>query len=145
MQDKILRKSVCQLEGWNWTWEVPVEGDSSYVERNYYRLHNIPIKDFDVADLQFMIGQNAALEYLVPIAIEKLKENIFLEAEYYKGDLLYSLLSINNKPNFWESHKKEKQQLIDLCDNLKDRLYELNTTWEIKKSINNAYKEFLEK
>jgi hypothetical protein len=145
MQDKIVRQSVCQLEGWNWKGEVPVEGDSSYVERNFYRLHNVPIKDYELADLSFMIGQNTALEYLVPIALEKLKENLFLEAEDYEGDLLSNLLTINDKPNYWHNHKKEKQQLIELCDNLKERLYELDTTWDIKKGINKEYENFLEK
>ena len=145
MNDKILRKSVCQLEGWNWTWEVPIESDSSYVERNYYRLQNIPIKDFDLADLRFMIGQNAALEYLVPMALMKLKENIFLETEFYEGDLLKNLFVINDTPNYWTSHRKEKQELIELYESQKHKLDELDTTSEIKKGIKSAYVEFLEK
>ena len=41
-----------------------------------------------------MIGQGFGLTYLIPVAIEKLKENIFVDADFYKGDLLNNVLSI---------------------------------------------------
>ena len=144
MNDKILRKSASELEGWQWKDEAPVEGDSSFVEMNFYRLHNVPIKNYDLADLRFMIGQNTALEYLVPIAIEKLKENIFIEAEFYEGDLLCNVFGISDKSNYWANHPKEKQILIDLYENQKHRLKELDLDWDIKRKIKTYYAEFLE-
>ena len=139
MNDKILRKSISELEGWKC--KIPVEGDDSYVVRNYYRLHNVPIKNYNLADLRFMIGQNAGLEYLVPIALEKLKEDIFLEAEFFEGDLLKGLFRIEDISNYWASHNKEKQELIELYENQKYKLQELNR----KREIENAYAKFLEK
>jgi hypothetical protein len=66
--DKILRQSACQLEGWNWTWEVPVEGDSSYVERNFYRLHNCFVA---IARSQNQGNLKQLLQHQQPIFEEK--------------------------------------------------------------------------
>ena len=38
-----------------------------------YSLRKKQIKDFEIEDLRIMIGQNFGLNYLIPIAIEELK------------------------------------------------------------------------
>jgi hypothetical protein len=58
---------------------------------------------------------------------------------------LKSLFRINNIPNYWINHRKEKQELIELYESQKHKLEELDITWEIKKDIKNAYAKFLEK
>ena len=144
MNDKILRKSVSEWEGWNWKGSPPVEGDSSFVEMNFYRLHKVPIKNYELSDLRFMIGQNTALEYLVPIAIEKIEKDVFIEAEFYEGDLLCNLFSINATPNYWKSHLKQKKTLISLYESQKYKLKELELEWDIKRKIKTYYAKFLE-
>ena len=42
-----------------------------------------------------MIGQKIRLQYLIPLAIEKLQKDIFVDAELYKGDLLEIVLRID--------------------------------------------------
>jgi len=140
-----MNKSISQLEGWKWKNEIPTRETHGGIECRFYELHNQPLSNLDLSDIRFLIGQNSGLEYLVPIAVSKLKEDIFLEVEYYPGDLLCSLFLINNEPNYWKSHTKEKQELIDLYTEQKKNLGSIDANDEIIQKIKEAYKEFLNK
>lgn len=137
-----MNKSISKLEGWKWKGEIPTRQTHSLVECRFYELHNIEISKLDLSDIRFLIGQNSGLNYLVPIAVNKLEENIFIEVEYYEGDLFCSLLQINNEPNYWISHQEERQKLITLYNEQKSMLGTLDLTEEIKAKIKEAYKEF---
>lgn len=89
-----------------------------------------------------MIGQNFGLVYLVPIALEILKSNIFIETEYYEGDLLVALLQINIKTNYWETHKNEKEILTKLFLENQERLSNLEITFEIRNKIIKLFNDF---
>ncbi len=115
------------------------DGDSEY---RFYKLHNKPISELNLSDIYFLILENSGLSILVPLALKQLNENIFIEAEYYPGDLLCSLFLINDDPNYWQSHKEEKQQLINLYKEQKSNLGSVEDQ-EIIQKIKNDYKEFL--
>ncbi len=136
-------KSISELEGWKWKSEIPKRETHGGIECMYYELHNIPISKLGLDDIRFLIGQNSALEYLVPKALKELQKNIFLEAEYYEGDLFCSLVKINNNPNYWLTHEKEKQELINLYNGQKKMLGMLDLSEETKVKIKEAYKEFI--
>jgi hypothetical protein len=51
-------------------------------------LYEKSLKDFSVENLRVMIGQNIGLEFLIPFAFELLRENLFIQGDYYPGDLL---------------------------------------------------------
>lgn len=138
-------KSISDLEGWKWRNEIPTRQTHSGIECRYYELHNKPISQLDLADVRFLIGQNSALEYLVPIAINALKQEIFLETEYYEGDLLCALMLINDEPNYWITHSKEKQELIALYTEQKSKLGLIDVSNDIRQKIKDAYSEFLKK
>jgi len=106
---------------------------------NYHLTANITQKQ-----IRFLIGQNSALEYLVPKAIKELQKNLFIETEYYEGDLFCSLLKINNEPNYWLSHEKEKQELINLYNEQKKMLGILDLTENTIVKIKEAYNEFIQ-
>ncbi len=60
-----------------------------------------------------MIGQSFGLAYLVPLAIEKLRENILAEGDLYEGDLLQAVVKSDTK--FWKenpNYKTEVERLI---------------------------------
>ena len=40
-----------------------------------------------------MIGQNIGLNFLIPLALDELKQNILAEGDFYEGDLLKSVLT----------------------------------------------------
>jgi hypothetical protein len=59
-----------------------------------------------------MIGQDFGLDYLIPLAIEKLKENILAEGDFYPGDLLKAVAG--SKREFWETNPVYKEELEEL-------------------------------
>ena len=91
-----LSKSLEQLENKKWQ-EPPYP---SYLVTTIYSLRRKPLKDYTIEDLRISIGQNCSLEYLIPIALEKLKKNILAEGHFYEGDLLTNVL--NSDENFWK-------------------------------------------
>ena len=63
--------------------------------------------DFTVEDLRIMIGQQIGLQYLVPIALERLEIDPLAEGHCYRGDLLSTVISIDEP--FW----KARHDLVD--------------------------------
>lgn len=51
-----------------------------------------------------MIGQNIGLDYLIPLAIDKLKDNILAEGDFHEGDFLKNVLTCNKK--YWLNNKE---------------------------------------
>src|SRR6266513_2042283 len=88
-------KTLEQLE--NSDWSEP-EYDS-YLVTTMYRLRRKPLNEFTVEDLRIMIGQHIGLRYLIPFAIERLSEDPLVAGDFYRGDLLKNVLSV--QPDFW--------------------------------------------
>lgn len=74
--------------------------ESSIVQRSW-RLRNVPINEFQVDDIRFLIIQGIGLKYLLPEALDLLRKNLLIEGNYYEGDLLNSVLSL--EPKQWKS------------------------------------------
>lgn len=108
-------------------WSVPE--NSSYLVTLCHKLRRKLICDFDNEDLRVMIGQNIGLKYLIPIAIEKLKQNILTEGDYYEGDLLTSVLSSDEI--YWKQNRVEWKIICELFENNKRILEKFDTTVEI--------------
>ena len=109
-QDLIMNehKSIEQLENYYWK---DVNFPSTLVERCFaYR--KIPISDLTAEQLRLLISQQIGLPYLIARAVGMLQHDILTEGEYYPGDLLNSLISLNAKE--WVNWPKEKQKLIGL-------------------------------
>jgi hypothetical protein len=86
--------------------------DDSFLVSRCQSLYKKQLKNYTTEDLRIMIGQQIGLDYLIPLAIEKLKSNLFIEGDYYEGDLLKAVLSIN--PDFWNTNKECCIKLNDL-------------------------------
>jgi hypothetical protein len=98
---------------------------SSLTEKVLY-LSNKPINTFSIEDLRILIGQNIALEILIPIAITKLEENPFVSGDYYYGDLLQSVLSIPKQ--FWKNHQDLYFQLAEIIGGLPEILEDIKSS-----------------
>jgi len=97
--DLDINKSLSQLLG------PPTKEttDSSALVTTCLALYEKPLKDFTVENLRVMIGQSIGLEFLIPLAIELLQENPFVEGDYYPGDLLSAVVKV--EPSFWKTHQ----------------------------------------
>jgi hypothetical protein len=89
----------------------PPEYESHLVKR-CFDLANKKLKYFSPEDLRIMIGQNIGLEYLVPIAIEVLEQEPFIEADFYEGDLFLNVLKVDK--TFWEEKPELKENVLKI-------------------------------
>jgi hypothetical protein len=64
--------------------------------------------------LRITIGQNIGLEYLVPLALERLGDDPFAEGAYYPGDLLVSVLGA--EALFWQGHSELREHVVAIAD-----------------------------
>ncbi|BFT74078.1 contact-dependent growth inhibition system immunity protein [Paenibacillus sp. P36] len=100
-----LNKSLEEIDGENWG--DPDEGATGLI-RKCLTLRRKPLKDFTNDDLTRMIFQKFSLNYLVPLAITRLVDNPLNSGNYYTGDLLCSLLKVNQ--DFWNDNLELKEE-----------------------------------
>jgi hypothetical protein len=103
------KKSFETLENHHWG---DLETAKTNLVKRCMELSKVSVGNFTVSDLRVMIGQKLGLQYLIPLAIEKLQDNIFVDSELYAGDLLESVLRIDTL--FWDDNKSCWKQLNDL-------------------------------
>lgn len=90
----------------------PEEDFDSHVVRRTSELRKVPLNEFSVEDLRIMIGQNFSLPYLVPLALDRLEENVLAEGDFYPGDLLVAVSSAVDE--FWDKNREYEDRLRKL-------------------------------
>lgn len=73
---------------------------NSYLVSTIHRLRRKPLEEFTTEDLRIMIGQGLGLPYLMPLAVERLQSDPLAQGDYYPGDLLNAVLTV--EPSFWD-------------------------------------------
>jgi len=121
-------------------WNAPKNNHESYLMSTCYSLRKKPLIDFSVEDLRILIGQNIGLKYLIPIALEKLTDNILAEGDFYSGDLLTSVLTSN--PDFWRVSKDNYKSVLEIFHRNEALLKDDDSAWEIKKKWFDSFKDF---
>ncbi len=66
----------------------------SHLVTTCHRLRQKPINEFTTEDFRIMIGQNMALEILMPGAIAILERDPLAEGNFYPGDLLKNVTNV---------------------------------------------------
>lgn len=94
-----MKKSLQELEGSSWG--KPDREDTGLV-KTCYRLHRVPLQDFSPGDLRVMIGQQIAMDFLIPLALELLERDPLVEGGFYPCDLLVNVLMVDS--GFWQKH-----------------------------------------
>lgn len=134
-----MNRSLRDLEA-NQIYNIPLLEEASSIQRRIVKLYNTIIDDFSLGDIRFMIGQEIGLDYLVNIGLEHLKEDIFLETEYYEGDLLSIILQLPS--DFWETHPTEKDKLLELLNINYNTSLEQDLSRKIKKMADNFVEKY---
>lgn len=93
-----LDRTLQELDGKDW--DEP--NYSSFLVTECHRLRRVPLRDFTPENLRMLIGQHMSLEYLVPLALEKLSREPWVSGDFYDGDLLQQVLKLPN--TFWQAH-----------------------------------------
>lgn len=99
----------------------PKEAPTKMVKR-CLELCRIALDEFTVEDIRLMIGQLFSLKYLIPLATEHLRKDIFAEGKYYPGDLLSNVLKIDQE--FWRNNKPAWKEIANLITNERSELAE---------------------
>lgn len=89
-------KSLEELE--NSFWGDPTY--DSYVVRTCHHLRTLPLKDLSLEHLRLGISQDIGREYLIPIALDKLKENPLAYESFNEGELLATLIRASDHQLF---------------------------------------------
>lgn len=132
-------KTIEELEKDYWT--LPSIFPTELVKQ-VYSLRKKTLSDLTNNDLRILISQNVGLEYIIPIAIERLTINILEEAFYYPGDLLFALLKA--KKEFWIKNETIRNQFINLLKKSKAIMrQQLSPDDETDKSIFETVDKFI--
>ena len=98
---------------------IPIEGIASSIELRIYKLsNNVNVQNYTLDDIRFMLTQQIVDKISIDRAIEYLEKNVLIEASYYEGDLLVSLVDL--PPEFWAKNQVYYQKLKDLITKNKD-------------------------
>lgn len=89
-------------------WGNPPIGATPLIEK-VYRWRTIPTGELEPKHLRLLIGQQVGLFYLIPLALEILKRELLIDSELYEGDLLRSVLTVEDA--FWLENIQLKNQL----------------------------------
>src|SRR5690606_41372062 len=112
-------------------------GDPSVAPTNMVKrclkLCRVPLDEFSVEALRLMIGQKFALRFLIPLAIEQLRKDIFCEGDCYSGDLLQAVLSID--PSFCNANQHYWKEINEL---IKDKRKEIEAEKISTSAFDNA-------
>jgi CDI immunity proteins len=114
LENNWMQKTLENLEKEKWK---TFDSDSRLIKR-IKELRKVPLDNFSVEDLRLMIGQHESLEYLIPLAIEKLRVDILSEGDMYKGDLLLAV--VNARQDYWDKATEQKGELIELINSNKE-------------------------
>lgn len=135
---KANNKSIEQLE--NDYWNTPAAFPSGLVEK-VFLLRKKKISELDSDDIRVLISQNIGLKYLVPEAIGKLEKNLFEEALYYPGDLLLTLLGIND--DYWQQNIIQRESFAALIKKSKTDIEKGFEDNDIRQEANKLLNKFL--
>jgi len=111
----MVRYSLEQLE--KDYWKEPKEFPTSVVRKSY-ELRKKPLRDLTIEEIRHLISQSIGLEYLVPLALDKLDGDILAEGDFYPGDLLMALSNIQHA--FWEINPALRLKLKEKVEQNRD-------------------------
>lgn len=92
---------------------------SSHLVTECHRLRKVPLCLFTVENLRIMIGQGIGLPYLIPLALERLKQDPWVAGDFNDGDLLMNVLRV--PAEFWGNHSDLSGRLAEIVSVLGER------------------------
>lgn len=131
-------KSIEELEGVAWA-PPPL---ASYIVEISFALRRKPLCELTNEELRVGLGQHVGVKYLLPLAIERLKDNPMVEAGLYAGDLLESLLEVPT--DYWQRHPHLRHETDLVTEAALDQAANCSDFWqeEILPGLREAYDRF---
>lgn len=118
MDDKFDRsRSLEQLEGRRWG---DAGENATGLMQAVHSLRRKPVGSLTAYELARLIGQNVGLPWLLPLALEILREEAPAQAAggFYDDDLLTAVLT--SDPEVWRTSPEKAQEMCEILDILRD-------------------------
>lgn len=132
-----LSQSLQELENSNWG---DPQGCSS-LENECLKLRRVPLIEFQGSDLLRMISQDIGIEYLIPVAIERLRADPLADRDDYPGSLLGALLKASSK--YWDKNPKLREEIKRMYDGiLINEKNDEDLTQDVLRELKQAYLTF---
>ncbi|WP_020159678.1 contact-dependent growth inhibition system immunity protein [Methylobacter marinus] len=116
------KKTIEQLENAVW----PHDSFSSHVVQESQRLRKVPVDQLGNEDLRLLIGQQIGLDFVVPLALERLSANPLVSGDIYLGDLLEVVSRLPEE--FWVTHPDLNNQAVELAVTVAQALESLSSS-----------------
>lgn len=116
MAEVDVRRSLTQL------WAEAGEDLEMAAEEVPEHLLTKPLRRLSAAELTHLIEHQVGLQYLVPLAVEKLEGEPLLQAQHYPGDLLVALMEARTA--FWVERHDLWLEVIGLLEQAVTRINE---------------------
>ncbi len=133
-----LSKSIEDLE--NVIWPAPTI--LSYVAQTSFSIRHKSLRDLTDEDIRLGLEQQIGVDYLVPLAIQRLQVEPLVEARLYPGDLLQSLLDV--PLSYWQRNPQIRDDVAALASAGFAHVGECSSSWrdEILPALCEAYARF---
>lgn len=127
-----VEQTLDELEGV--TWGEPTF--DSYLVSTMHRLRRVPIGQFTIEDLRIAIGQEVGIKFLMPLALDRLEIDPFAEGDFYEGDLLAAVLSVDDA--FWTTRRHLVPRVLRIIDAAITNLPDADTSDELPGLLRDA-------
>jgi hypothetical protein len=97
-------------------YDASVDDSDTHLIQRANSLLKKPLCLYSPGDLRLMILQGISLDFLIPVAIDILREAPLSEGEYYPGDVLHAVLCAPT--SYWRLHGSEKEDITRILDSL---------------------------
>ncbi|GLZ78494.1 hypothetical protein Afil01_33010 [Actinorhabdospora filicis] len=81
------------------------------------------MRELAIEDLRLLIGQRIGLEFVIPVALERLRDDPLSAGDLYPGDLLTAVLRV--LATFWKAQPALACQLREILADVTDRPTEI--------------------
>lgn len=108
-------RTLTDLEGKDWG---PPTHDSHLVTE-CHRLRHVPLKELAVEELGTLIGQEIGLPYLIPVAIDLLREDLWAGGYMYPGHLMKMVALV--PASYWSKNPEMIAHFQSVLDEAEER------------------------
>ena len=102
-------KTLQELEGADWG--DPETAETGMIGR-VLALRRKPLEDLSDGEVRLAIAQKVGFPLVLEMAMERLRPNPLLEADFYPGDVLAALVRLDEQD--WEDRKDLREALAEL-------------------------------
>ncbi|MFJ8637107.1 contact-dependent growth inhibition system immunity protein [Streptomyces sp. NPDC093568] len=98
-------------------WPTP-SSDVTRLVATVHALRRKPVGELTVEDLRLLVRQDVGLAYVLPVALEVLRDDPMAEGDMYEGDLLAAVPTRN--PEVWSGSPELGRELRLIVSELSD-------------------------